>query len=114
MTRPALTDDDLDNGLSDEDVHTVSEPLLNHIVDIEVDTTGAKASRAKYHYFLPVWLSGVPIKAMIDSGNNYVNIMSEELMKHMNLKPKDLSPIKGSKMIGTARAGATLHLYGIR
>ena len=105
-------DDDLDYGPSDEDVNRVQEPLLNHIVDIEVDATGAKTSRARYRYFLPVWLNGVPVKAMIDSGNNYANVMSEELMKHMNLKSKDLSPIKGSKTIGTARTGAMLQILG--
>ena len=105
--------------MDEEEINNLSRTLIEYISNLDVDkiTSGPKkqdlkSKRQQYRYYLPVELNGAACKAMIDSGNSYANVMSEDLMKFLKLSIKDLTPLSGVKLVGTARTGAGMRILG--
>jgi len=119
MARPDASDDDIDTETDEDNVNGINKVWLEYISRIDLETSADsncnmkdQARGQQYRYYLPIELNGVWLKAMIDSGNSYANVMSEQLMRHLGLRIKDLEPTPGTKTVSTARTGAGMRILG--
>ena len=64
-----------------------------------------------YCKFLPVSVNGVATTALVDSGNLWRNVISEEFFKALGLTRKDLVRLRQTT-VGTAKSGANLEVLG--
>jgi hypothetical protein len=66
---------------------------------------------ANYCKYISCRLGKLSVPALLDSGNVWQKVMSEQLLKKLGIGPEDLQPLSISK-IQTATMGASLEIMG--
>ncbi len=66
----------------------------------------------KFKHYLPIEIKGHRCRAVVDSGNRWRNIMSEDFATRIGIRTSDLRPLQQNTKVTSVRAGADLHVLG--
>ncbi len=66
----------------------------------------------KFKHYLPIEIKGHLCGAVVDSGNRWLNIMSEDFATRIGIRTSDLRPLQQDTKVTSVRAGADLHVLG--
>ena len=80
--------------------------LISHLQRTEEESTAIS-----YCKFLNLELDGHAVRAMLDSGNTWINAISRRLCRRLGISVKGLQPLPNSKL-GTAKEGDHLVILG--
>ena len=69
-------------------------------------------SRSAYKYFVPMMLQDTSAYALIDSGNTWRCVCSEDFIHKLGMTTRDLQGLPGPKEVATAKEGVSLKILG--
>ena len=77
-----------------------------------VEITERHHNNHKFKHYLPIEIKGHQCGAVVDSGNRWRNIMSEDFATRIGIRTNDLRPLQQTTRVTSVRAGADLHVLG--
>ncbi len=77
-----------------------------------VEITEKHHNNQKFKHYLPIEIKGHRCGAVVDSGNRWRNIMSEDFATRIGIRVIGVSPLQQNTKVTLVRAGADLHVLG--
>ncbi len=86
---------------------------MKHTVAVNnIEITEKHHNNQKFKHYLPIEITGHQCGAVMDSGNRWHNIMSEDFATRIGIRTSDLRPLQQNTQVMSVRAGADLHVLG--
>ena len=77
-----------------------------------VEITEKHHNNQRFKHYLPMEIKGHQCGVVVDSGNRWRNIMSEDFATRIGIRASDLRPLQQNTRVMSVRAGADLHVLG--
>ncbi len=70
------------------------------------------AMETDYKHYLPITIKGHKCRAIIDSGNRWRSVISEEFATKIGISTSQIRPIEGRPVVATAQKGSEITILG--
>ncbi len=98
-------------GASSSRPHDQNQMRRTVAVD-NIKITEKHHNNQKFKHYLPIEIKGHRCGAVVDSGNWWRNIMSEDFATRIGIRTSNLRPLQENTRVMSVRAGADLHVLG--